>query len=84
MSYNEFEIFYQFDEEDSQIFGDKFVDNNTNKCKIKYKEKEYELTGYFNEIDEEYETQEIISIKLKIDKDITDISYMFSECSSLI
>ena len=64
-------------ENDIKIFGNKFVENNKNKCKFIYKEKEYELQEYFEIKENELE------IKLNgIDK-ITDMSYMFHNCYSL-
>ena len=37
-----------------RIFGIIFVKNNLNKCKIIYKDKEYELKEYLFEIDKNY------------------------------
>ena len=53
------------------------------KCKIVYKNKEYELKEYFNDIDKKYNNKDEIKIKLKGINNITDMSYMFSKCSSL-
>ena len=63
-----------------KILGKQFVLNNKNICYIKYKNKEYELTEYFD-IEEEIENLEI---KIKGIKRINDISYMFHKCSSLL
>jgi len=65
-----------------KIFGDIFVRNNINNCKIFVEDKEYKLCGKLNiskmkKIGNEYE------IKLKIINDLTDLSYMFHLCSSL-
>ena len=35
-------------EKEIKIFGDKFVENNKDKCKIFYNNKEYDLTAKFN------------------------------------
>ena len=65
-----------------KIFGDIFVQNNIDNCKIVVEDKEYKLCGKLNiskmkKIGNEYE------IKLKIINDLTDLSYMFHLCSSL-
>ena len=65
-----------------KIFGENFVKNNKDKCKILYKNKEYELKKYFDEIDKTYNYKDIISFRLKGFNNITDMSYMFSECNS--
>ena len=48
-----------------QIFGEKFVQNNKQNCKIIYNNKEYELKEYINDIDKEYNNKDEIKIKLK-------------------
>jgi len=60
-----------------------FVDKNKDKCKIIYNEKEYELIEYFI-FDNNSIHNDIIKIQLKIKKNITDISYMFSNCKELL
>ena len=66
-----------------RIFGDEFVKNNKNNCSFIFNDEEYELNSYFdlkkNAID-----NDILEIKLKEINDLTDISYMFNDCSSLI
>ena len=64
-----------------KIFGSVFVDNNINKCKIIYNNKEYELREYLNNIDKD--NKDTIKIKLKGIKNVTDMSYMFHDCKSL-
>ena len=66
-----------------RIFGDDFVNNNIYKCKIIYEEGEYELKEYIEDIDQEYDNKEEFEIKLKGINNITNMSYMFSECESL-
>ena len=73
---------YKIDNENGiRILGDKFVDNNKNICKIIYNGKEQELKGVFN-------TKDIkngyLEIKIKGISKITNASYMFYNCSSLI
>jgi len=66
-----------------QIFGQDFINNNIFKCKIIYNNKEYELTKYFNDINTRYKNQDPFTFKLKGINNITDMSYMFDNCSSL-
>jgi len=70
------------DEEKIKIFGNKFVKNNKNKCKIIHEKKEYNLEEYFD-IDKE-NNNNTLEIELKINDDIIDMSYMFESCTSLI
>ena len=65
-----------------RIFGNNFVQNNKDNCKIVVEDKEYNLCGKMNinkmkKMCNEYE------IKLKIINDLTDLSYMFHQCNSL-
>ena len=66
-----------------KLFSDYFIENNKDKCKIIYNEKEYEIAEYF-EIDNNLNNDNIIKIQLKIDNNITDISYMFDDCETLL
>ena len=65
-----------------KIFGKKFVLNNKNKCKIFMNEKEIELSEYC-EIDPKFLNKYII-IRFIEKQPISDMSYMFYECTSLI
>ena len=65
-----------------KIFGEIFVRNNRNNCKIVVEDKKYNLCGKMNiskmkKIGNKYE------IKLEILNSLTDLSYMFHRCSSL-
>ena len=64
-----------------RIFGKYFVNINYQKCKIIYEDREYELTEYINDIDEDFNNE--IKIKLKGINNISNMSYMFYECNSL-
>ena len=76
---NEINISYNFkNNKKIRIFGAKFVRNNENKCKLIIDGKKYELIEEFNIINKEK-----IEIKLIEIHNITDMSYMFSGCSSL-
>ena len=66
-----------------RIFGEDFINNNIHKCKIIYKEEEYELKEYFEDIDYRYDNKEEFEIKLKGINNITNMSYMFDGCESL-
>jgi surface protein len=66
-----------------KIFGNKFVNNNVENCKILYKNKEYDLMEYFD-ISQCQIDKDILELELKIIKNLTDMSNMFEGCSSLI
>ena len=66
-----------------KIFDNIFVKYNKDKCKIIYKDKEYDLQEYF-EIKEENIKDKLLTIKLKGIKKITDASFMFHTCKHLI
>jgi len=68
-------------EEKIKIFGNIFVKNNKDKCKIIYEKKEYDLTEYF--YISNY-NENILEIELKINSILVDMSYMFDNCTSLI
>ena len=70
---------------DSQIklFDSDFVNMNNDKCNIIYNEKEYDLTDYFK-FDNNYNHNDSIKIQLRINNNITDISYMFCQCKKLL
>ena len=66
-----------------ELFYSKFVDKNKDKCKIIYNEKEYDLMEYFK-FDNNYNHNDSIKIQLRINNNITDISYMFYFCKELL
>ena len=80
-------IKYKINEGDKKIkiFSQNFVYNNWDNCKIIYQDKEYPLTEYFNlENINLQKNEKILELKLKIFRDMKDISFMFGDCSSLI
>ena len=82
---NEINITYNVgNENDIHIFGKKFVENNKDKCKIEFENKEYEIKEYFHI--EDYTNYKLnkLQIKLKLSNNVTDMSYMFNGCTSLI
>ena len=70
--------------EKANLFGSYFVKNNLEKCKILYKNNEYDLTEHLGDIEPNYNNKKEYSIKLKGINNVTDMSYMFSGCNSLI
>ena len=64
-----------------KIFGKEFVERNKNKCQIIYNNQIYPLDCYFN-------TSKIknnsLEISLEEIQNITDLSYMFSYCHSIL
>ena len=66
----------------NKLFGEKFVKNNKNNCKIIISQKEYDLASF---IDEEYNNNiDYLELKLKIFKKIISMDNMFCGCTSLI
>jgi len=65
-----------------KLFGPGFVNENKDKCKIIYNEKEYDLMEYFK-FDNDY-NHNSNKIQLRINNNITDISFMFHECKELL
>ena len=65
-----------------KLFGKKFVENNKAQCKIIIDNKKYELSEEFP-LNNLKKVTENIEIKLVGIQNITDISYMFDNCSSL-
>ena len=66
-----------------KLFGSGFAYNNKDKCKIIYNKKEFDLMEYFK-FDNNYNHNDSIKIQLRINNNITDISYMFYECKELL
>ena len=71
-------------EENVRIFGKRFVNRNRDKCIIIYKDVIFELKEFFEDINIAYNHKDEFTIKLRIYKTITDLSYMFAECFSLV
>ena len=66
-----------------KLFDKNFIENNKDNCKIIIEDKEYELMEYFNINKLKNKNNNILSIELKGIENITNMSYMFSWCSSL-
>ena len=75
-------IIYKITKENPNIklFGESFVEKNKDKCKIIIDNKEKELITYYSCKDVK---NNILKVRLKINSNITDMSGMFSGCSSL-
>ncbi len=71
-------------EEQVRIFGRDFVFKNEDKCKIIYKDNEYVLNEYFDDIDNNYNNKDLFSIKLRGINNITTAYQMFNGCNNLI
>ena len=82
---NKIDIFYKINDNQTKlkIFGDIFVKNNINKCKIVIDGKEYELCNYINIGNFKIDDNKIFKIQLIGIKSITDMSYMFHKCNNL-
>ena len=81
------EMIYKIKESNNEkvsIFGYNFVKNNKDICKIIYKNKEYELKVYFNDIDPDYNNNDTINFKLKGINKITSMEGMFTLSDKVI
>ena len=72
------------DEDNKRILSADFVSKNRDKFKLIFKRKEYYITEYIKDIDSNYNKKNILLLKLKQTKDVTDISNMFYKCKSLV
>ena len=81
---NEINIIYKINKYDEhiKIFGETFVKNNKNNCKILFEGNEYELQECFDI--RNYKNKEKLEITLIGINNITDMSFMFSDCTSLL
>ena len=66
-----------------KLFDKKFIEKNKNNCKIIFENKAYEIMEYFD-ISHFNRNKDILEIKLNIINTITNISYIFNECKSLL
>ena len=66
----------------NKLFGERFIKNNKNNCKIIINGKEKELVSFYDI--ERLEENGILEIKLKGINNIKDMSFMFCGCLSLI
>jgi surface protein len=87
-SINDNEIFLRYkinNDSDNKIklFGKKFVELNKKSCRIIIDTKEYQICSHWdkNKIDQ---NKKILEVKLKINKPLSTVKDMFSNCDSLI
>ena len=66
-----------------KIFGQQFVVNNWDNCTYICEDKEYKIAEYID-LSCLKKRGKILEIKLKVKRDLKDISFIFSDCSSLI
>ena len=66
-----------------RIFGDKFVDDNYDKCYLSINNKEFSLSTKFNFI-KENEQDDILEVKLIETKKITSMNSMFKGCQTMV
>jgi len=80
---NDLNIIYKADNKDEKIrlFGEKFVENNKNKCKLLIDNIEYELLDNFQPKNNK---EGLLKIKLIGFNNLSDISYIFYYCTSLL
>ena len=80
--YNRISLIYNINKEDKviKIFGEEFVKNNINNCKMIVNNKEYKISEKFKI--QNYNKDKVI-IKLKGINKITNTSYMFYDCTKL-
>ena len=77
---NEMTIIYKIEDKYRiKLFGEEFIKNNKNKCKIIIDNKEQNIIEYLNV----NINQKLLKIKLKEIKTITNMYFMFSNCESL-
>ena len=82
---NEILLRYKVNSKDNKIklFGKKFVERNKKSCKIIIDSKEYQICSHLDKSKIDQNIQ-ILEIKLKINKQLTTMKDMFSNCDSLI
>ena len=74
----------EFHEEKVRILGKKFFEKNEFKGLIIYKNKQYKLKEYIEDIDINYNHKSKFEIIFFLDDNFLDVSYLFSKCKSLI
>ncbi len=80
-------INYEINDDDDEVnlFGKEFVENNINNCKLIIEDKEYELMEYFEIKNlKNKSTNNILSVELNGIQNITNMSNMFGNLSSQI
>ena len=73
------EIVFMPNSKRKRIFGERFVENNKEKCKLIYNGEEKELKEYY----EEFDNKDLIKFKLKFNNNTVDKSSMFKKCENI-
>ena len=73
------EIVFIPNSKSKRIFGETFVENNKEKCKLIYNGEEKELKEYYQEFD----NKDLIKFKLKFNNNTINMSYMFAGCYNI-
>ena len=83
MNKNEIDLVYNIPEKkgDIKIFGHDFVENNKGLCSIIYRNKKYDLRSLFDR--KIIKDNDYFKFKLKGINNVTNLEYMFEECSQL-
>ena len=84
---NEIEIKYIYinNNEFIKLFGEEFIFNNKDKCVMKYKNNYYNLQNNYDKsfFKKDDDNDNFFTIKLQLSPEVTDLSYMFDNCSRL-
>ena len=67
----------------TKIFGKLFINNHQYEYNIIYKKEIYKLTVFFDDIEDNYNPDDLIIIKLRGINNIKSINWMISECDLL-
>ena len=79
------EIKYKiYNSQNMRIFGEKFVENNSDKCILVINDNEQNLCSEISTDSLNLEGNNNLKLKLIFKGDIIDMSYMFSDCDSLL
>ena len=70
-------------EEEISLLGDKFIYNNKNNFQLLINEKSIDIKKIYNKKKIKF-NKDTLEVKLKILSTLTDMSYMFNNCSSII
>ena len=74
-------LLYDCQQKNSKLFGGKFIENNKDICKMRIDGKEYQISETF---DFNKFNKELVTIKLKGMKNVSDMTEMFSNTSLLL
>ena len=76
-------IYFNIEEHNIKLFGHNFINNNKNNCLLLIKGKKNKLFEFL-EIDSNIRKKETFEIELIETNPITNLSYMFDKCNSLL